>query len=116
MLATIVMTIIVFILFMFFVIMFIVYFDYILSIGSLSLCLCISSYSAYSKVHGVGGQCCVSVMLIHCLPVNTLYIPSHVVDRGCDTPVKSFVVHSLNIGIEVRSDYEGGASSVLNPP
>ena len=52
MLAIIVMTILVFILFMFFIIMFIVYFDYILSIASLSLCLCISSYSARSGVHG----------------------------------------------------------------
>jgi type 1 fimbria pilin len=103
MLATIVMIIIVFILFIFFVIMFIVYFDYILSIASLSLCLCISSYSARSKVHGVGGQHCVNVVLIHCLPVDTLYIPGHVVDHGCDTSIESFVVHSPNIDIEVGS-------------
>ena len=98
MLATIVMTILVFILFMFFVIMFTVYFDYILSIASLSLCLCISSYSARSKVHGVSGRHCVSVVLICYLPADTPYIPGHVVDRGCDTPVESFVVHSPNIG------------------
>jgi hypothetical protein len=53
MLATIVMIILVFILFMFKVAMFIVEFDYILSIVGLLLCLCISSYSAYSKVHRV---------------------------------------------------------------
>ena len=105
MLVTIVMTILVFILFMFFVIMFNVYFDYILSIASLSLCLCISSYSACSKVHGVSGQHCVSVVLICCLPAD--YIPSHVVDCGCDTPVESFVVHSPNIDIQVGSSYEG---------
>ena len=98
MLSTIVMTILVFILFMFFLIMFIVYFDYILSIASLSLCLCISSYSARSGVHGVSGRYCVRVLLIHYLPVDTPYIPSHVVDHGCDTPVESFVVHSPNIG------------------
>ena len=40
----------------------------------------------------------VSVVLIHCLPVDTPYILGHVVDRGCDTPVVSFVVHSPNIG------------------
>ena len=40
----------------------------------------------------------VSVVLIHCLPVDTPYISGHVVDRGCDTPIESFVVHSLNIG------------------
>ena len=99
MLATIVMTILVFILFMFFVIMFIVYFDYILSIASLSLYSYISSQSARSKVHGVSGRHCVSVVLIHYLPTNTPYILGHVVDRGCDTPVEIFVVHSPNIGV-----------------
>ena len=97
MFATIVMTIL-FISFMFLVIMFMVYFDYILSIASLSLCLCISSYSARSGVHGVSGQHCVSMVLIRCLPADTPYIMGHVVDRGCDTPVESFVVHSPNIG------------------
>ena len=67
--------------------MFNVYFDYILSIASLSLCLYISSYSTRSGVHGVSGQRCVSVVLIRCLPVDTPYIPGHVVDRGRDTPV-----------------------------
>ena len=94
MFAIIVMTTLVFTILMFLVIMFIVYFDYILSIASLSLYLCISSYSAHSKVHGVDGQDCVSVALIRCLPVDTLYILGHVVDHGCDTPIESFVVHS----------------------
>ena len=98
MLVIIVMIILVFILFMFFIMMFNVYFDYILSIASLSLCLCTSSYSAHSKVHGVGGRHCVSVVLIRCLPMDTPYILDHVVDRGCDTPVASFVVQSPNIG------------------
>ena len=74
--------------------MFIVYFDYMLSIVRLSSCSCISLYSAHSKVPWVGGPHCVSVVLIHCLPVNTPYILGHVVDHGCDTPVESFVVHS----------------------
>jgi hypothetical protein len=103
MLATIVMTILVFILFMFKVVMFIVYFDYILSIAGLLLCLCISSYSTYSKVHGAGGRDYVSMVLICYLPTNTLYIPGHVIDRGCDTTVESFVVHSLNIGHRSRA-------------
>ena len=77
--------------------MFNVYFDYIFSIASLSLCLCISSYSAHSDVHGVGGRHCVSVVLIRCLPTDTPYILGHVVDRGCDSPIESFVVHSPNI-------------------
>ena len=107
MLVTIVMTISVFILFMFFVMIFIIYFDYILSIASLSLCLCISSYSTHSDVHGVGGQHCVSVVLIRCLPTDAAYIPGHVVDHGCDTPIESFAIHSPNIGLQVGSSYEG---------
>ena len=94
------------ILFMFLVIMFIVYFDYMLSIARLCLCSSISSYSACSKVHGVSGRHCVSVVLILCLPMDAPYIPGHVVDRGCDTPVESFVIHSSNIG-QVGSSYKG---------
>ena len=107
MLVTIVMIISVFILFMFFVIMFMVYFDYMFSIVGLSFCSCISAYSAHCKDPWVGGRHCVSVMLIRCLPTDTPCILGHVVDRGCDTPVESFVVHSSNIGIQVGSSYEG---------
>jgi hypothetical protein len=65
---------IVFILFMFLVAMFNVYFDYILSIVSLSLCLCISLYSIHpNKVPWVGGKDHASVVLICYLPTNTLY-------------------------------------------
>jgi hypothetical protein len=84
----------IFILSMFFLVMFIVYFDYILSIVGLSSYSCKCSYSAHPKAPWVGGRHCVSVVLIRCLPVDTPYIPGHVVDRGCDTPVESFVVHS----------------------
>ena len=91
---------------MFLVIMFIVYFDYMLSIARLSLYSSISSYSARSNVHGVSDRHCVSVVLIRCLAMDAPYIPGHVVDHGCDTPVESFVVHSLNIG-QVGSSYEG---------
>jgi hypothetical protein len=105
MFATIVMTLL-FILFMFIVIMFIVYFDYMLSIARLSLYSSISSYSTRSDVHGVSGRHCVSVVLIRCSPADAPYISGHVVDRGCDTPVMSFVVHSPNIG-QVGSSYEG---------
>ena len=95
MLATVIMTMLVFILFMFFVIMFIVYFDYIPSIVGLSSYSCIYSYSAHPKDPWVGGRHCVSVVLIHCLHVDTPYILGHVVDRRCDTPIESFVVHCL---------------------
>jgi hypothetical protein len=94
----------IFILFMFLVAMFIVSFDYILSIVSLSLCLCISSCSIHpNKVPWVGSRDHVSVVLICYLPANTLYILGHVVDRGCDTPVESFVFHSPNIGQRSRA-------------
>jgi hypothetical protein len=89
---------IVFILFMLKVAMFIVYFDYMFSIVSLSLCLCISSYSAHPNDHRVGGRDHVSIVLICYLPTNTLYILGHMVDHRCDTPVESFVVHSPSIG------------------
>ena len=92
------MTISIFILFMFFVIMFMVYVDYMLSIVGLLLCSCISSYSAHSKDPWVGGQYCVSMVLIRYLPMDTPYILGLVVDRRCDTPIESFVVHSPNIG------------------
>jgi hypothetical protein len=116
MLATLVITILVFILSMFLIMVFIVYFNYILSIASLSLYLCISLYSARSKVHRMGGRRCVSMVLMHCLPVNTLYIPGHVVDHECNTPVESYVVHSPSIGIEVGSHLQRKISYVLNPP
>jgi hypothetical protein len=116
MLATIVMTILVFILFMFKVAMFIVYFDYILSIAGLLLCLCISSYSACSKVHGVGSRDHVSVVPICYLPANTLYILGHVVDHGCDTTIESFVVHSPNIGHKSRVRLRRKGKFVLKLP
>jgi hypothetical protein len=84
---------------MFVVAMFTVYFDYILSIVSLSLCLCISSYNIHpNKVSWVGGRDHVSVVLICYLPKNTLYILSHMVDHGCDAPIESFVVYSPSVG------------------
>jgi hypothetical protein len=93
----------IFILLMFLVAMFIVYFGYTLSIVGLSSYLCLSSYSIHPNVHRVGGRDHVSVVLICYLPVNTLYISDHVVDRGCDTPIEYFVVHSLNIGHRSRA-------------
>jgi multisubunit Na+/H+ antiporter MnhB subunit len=88
---------------MFLVAMFIVYFGYMLSIVGLSSYLCLSSYSIHPNVHRVGGRDHVSVVLICYLPMNTLYILSHVVDRGCDTSVESFVVHSTSIGSGSRA-------------
>ena len=95
MFATIVMTLF-FVLIMFLVIMFIVYFDYMLSIVRLPSFSCIS----------LCGRHCVCMVLVRCLPVDTPYILGHVVDRGCGTPIESFVVHSPNIG-QVGFSYEG---------
>ena len=116
MLVTIIMTILVFILFMFFVIIFIVYFGYMLSIASLSLYPCISLYSTRSAAHGVSGQYCVSMVLIRCLPADTPYIPGHVVDHGCDTPVESFVVHSPEYRYACRIQLRRKTSSIFNLP
>ena len=60
----------------------------------------------------MSGRHCVSVVLIRCLPADAPYILGHVVDRGCDTPVESFVVDSPNIG-EVGSSYEGSQALLL---
>ena len=55
----------------------------------------------------MSGRHCVTMVLIRCLPMDTPYILGHVVDRGCDTPVESFVVHSPSIGMHVGCSYEG---------
>jgi hypothetical protein len=35
----------------------------------------------------LSGRYYVSMVLRYCLPADALYTPSHVVDRGCDTPI-----------------------------
>jgi hypothetical protein len=45
---------------------------------------------------GLGGQLYVSEVLKFSLPVVALYMPGLVVDHGCDTPVESFIAHSLH--------------------
>jgi hypothetical protein len=102
---------------MFLVEMFIVYFGYMLRIVGLSSYLCLSSYSIHPNVHTMGGRDHVGVVLICYLPVNTLYVSGHVVDCGCDTPVESFVIHSLNIGHRSRAQLRRkGEISVLKLP
>ena len=44
--------------------------------------------------HGLSGRHYVSMVLRYCLPVDAFCTLGHVVDRRCDTPVESFVVHS----------------------
>ena len=79
--------------------MFIVCFDYILGIARIII-MFMHKFAKRSLLctYGVSGRHCVSMVLIRCLPMDTPYILGHVVDHGCDTPVESFVVHSLDIG------------------
>jgi hypothetical protein len=80
---------------MFLIAMFIVYFGYMSSIVSLLLSSCICSYSAHPNMQDpwVGGRHYVSMVLSYCLSANAPYMPKRVVDRGCDRPVESYVVH-----------------------
>jgi hypothetical protein len=50
---------------------------------------CLIQYSSE-----LNGRHYIRVVLRYCLPMDALYMPGHVIDRGCDTPVESFVVHS----------------------
>jgi hypothetical protein len=99
--------------YIFLVIMIIIYFDYISSIVRLYLCSSTCSYSAHSCDQRVSGR--VSVVLIR-LSADAPYIPGHqVVDRGCNIPVESSVVHSSNIGL-VRPGLKARLRYVLNSP
>ena len=55
---------------------------------------------------GLCGRNCVSMVLRLYLPANAPYIPGHVVDRGCDIPVESYVVHSPNVELS-RTRFQG---------
>jgi hypothetical protein len=102
--------------YIFLVIMIIVYFDYISSTVRLSLYSSTCSYSTHSCDKRVSGRHCVSMVLIRYLPTDAPYIPGHqVVDCGCDIPVESSIVHSLNISL-VRPDFKARLRFVLNPP
>ena len=54
----------------------------------------------------LSGRHYVSVVLKYCLPADAFYTLGHVVDRGYDTPVESFVVPSLFVE-QVEPGYEG---------
>ena len=53
-------------------------------------------------VRGLSGRHYVSMVLRYCLPMDASGILGHVVDRGCDTPIESFVVHSPFVEQEER--------------
>ena len=54
----------------------------------------------------LSGQHYVSMVLRYSLPADAFCTLGHLVDHGCDTPVKSFVVHSPFIE-HVEHDHEG---------
>ena len=60
----------------------------------------------------LSGQHYVSVVLKYYLPVYAFYTLGHVLDHGCDTPVESFVVHSLFVE-QVEPDCEGSQPMFL---
>jgi hypothetical protein len=60
----------------------------------------------------LSGRHYVGVVLRYCLPADALYMLGHVVDRGCDTPVESFVVHSSYVEL-VEPGYEGDLALFL---
>jgi hypothetical protein len=55
------------------------------------------------------------VVLRYYLPVNAPYMPGRVVDRGCDRPVESYVVHPPCVGL-VELSLKGGDDYVSDPP
>ena len=56
--------------------------------------------------HGLSGRHYVSMVLRYCLPADAFCTLGHMVDRGCDTLVESFVVHSPFVE-HVEHDCEG---------
>jgi hypothetical protein len=60
----------------------------------------------------LSGRHYVSAVLKYCFPADALYTLGHVVDRGCDTPIKSFVVHSLFVE-QVEPDCEERQALIL---
>jgi hypothetical protein len=60
----------------------------------------------------LSGRHYVSMLLTYCLPADALYMLGHVVDRGSDTPIESFVVHSLYVE-QVELGCEGSLALFL---
>jgi hypothetical protein len=99
---------------MFLIAMLIVYFGFMSSIVSLLLSSCTCSYSTHTNMQDpwMGGRHYVSVVLRYCLSANAPYASGRVVDRGCDRPVESYVVHPPCVGL-VEPNLEGGEDYVF---
>ena len=54
----------------------------------------------------------VSMVLRYCLPADAFCTLGHVVDRGCDTPVESFIVYSPFVE-QVEHSCEGRQALLL---
>jgi hypothetical protein len=63
--------------------------------------------------HMLGSRKYVSMVLRYNLLADSPYTPGRVVDRGCDRPIESFVVHPLSIRL-VEQWFLGGSSFVLD--
>ena len=62
--------------------------------------------SLAQDMHGLSGRYYVSMVLRYCLPTDAFCTLGHMVDRRCDTPVESSVVHSPFVE-HVERDCEG---------
>jgi hypothetical protein len=63
----------------------------------------------------LGGTYYVSMVLRDYLPMNAPYMRGRMVDRGCDRPIESYVVHPLSVGL-VEPSLKGGDDYVFDPP
>jgi hypothetical protein len=63
--------------------------------------------------HMLGSREYVSMVLGYDLLADSPYTPSHVVDRGRDGPIESFIVHPPSIRL-VEQWFLGGSSFVLD--
>ena len=92
---------------MFLFILFLVYSSFIFDIVMIRnsyMHMFVKSLIPYSS--GLGGRNCVGMVSRLYLPTKTSYVPGHVVDRGCDIPVESYVVHSPNVDLS-RTRFQG---------
>ena len=80
------------------IMLFIAYLDCILCIVRMHSYSYVDLYSSHSLTSWMGDQQQVSMVLRCSLSANASYILGSVVDRGCDTPVESFVVHTPSVG------------------
>jgi len=98
---------------MFLVIMFLVYFDYMPGVGRvISMFMLRIAKRSFLLMNRVSGRHCVSVVLIHCLPMDAPYILDHVVDRVGDSLVESFVVHLQSVG-QVGPGCDGSSQAMF---